>query len=370
MKKGLFELLENKTISFVLEGLSLLTFIVANLIIFFVFSHFYFKLSALSLIKATIIFIFGVIISIIIGKTEFLIDQFKKKPKKEEVKKGVIDAEVVEKGKPFSENEAFELKNIDVGTVNSFFILCRLIFFNIAKDLFLILIIWTSLFAFLYWINLVNFVGNTTFAGLAGVLSTIGIIAGIFQFYTHFYRQQVIEKIIRSMIQYFIKISQKISYDEFLEYLKNHKKAIYNSVVNSEPSKLYPPLQVIAAKNRGKENNLYVFNFYNPSDLMIAMAVELAQDKNISEKQRLINEYKAFFREKNREIKEELDKINVRGLRRILLPNIIFFDEILAEIVKMTYENEEEKENESFNDFQIEFIYENVSYLLKRILRG
>lgn len=352
------ELLNSNKIKRIIVGLDVTSFVLANLIIFLIINYFYnFSLFGWKSILVLFIYFFvGLGISFVFLKTETLID-IGKKEKQTQSNNKIIDIEINDKNQ-----QEYIQKKLSIGIFNLFLILFRLLFFNILKELFLIIIVWLSfLTSIFYMTNFISLENTYAFTNFVSVVTVLGVISGIFQFYISSYKQQISQKVLNSLTKYFIKIMNKVSYQNFLDYLCENHKDIYNDVADfKQENKI---LQLLAKRHLpGKQINVFNFSFYKNEFIL----------EHINTNSKAKTKLKKFFEIKNEEIKKELDLISVKELRKVLLPNIIFFNDIILELIKTQFEFDfDEYDNpnpETYEDFLKNFVAENVFYFIDRIL--
>lgn len=353
------DLLNNSKIKRIIVGLDVVSFILANLIIFLIINYFYnFNLLGWnSIFVLMIYFLIGLVISFIFLKTETLID-IGKKEKENLNDNNIIDVEVSE------EKQREEInKKLSIGVLNIFLILFRLLFFNILKELFLIIIVWLSFLTLIFYTsNFISLENTYSFGNFVSVITVLGVISGIFQFYISSYKQQISQKVLNSLTKYFIKIMKKVSLEEFLDYVKeNDNNRMYDKLNKlDKDDKVHN--NFLQTRYPGKEINNY--NFYMDKNFILLQKINSNNDVK--------NKLKEFFDIKNKEIKKELDLISVKELRKVLLPNIIFFNDIILELIKTQFEFDfDEYDNpnpETYEDFLKNFVAENVFYFIERIL--
>ena len=349
-KEGFIDLFKNFHIKKYVSGSSLLTYFISNLLVFLVIAEF-FKYNSINSLSSGLIkwtyFIIGISFSFLLIKTNYLIRSSTKKETKSERSK-------IEEGD-------FKL---NIGKWNMFIIFLRLVFFNVMNDLFIVLIIWSILFSLGYVTSLVTIVPGT-FSILVGLLSIMGILAGIFQFYIQTYKERISQQVINNLIKHLTRTLKKYSFKDFLEYNEKQNKSFFNEIDdNLKRNPFYAINQVSRGYRRSaKEITNITLNVLAENDILLAQSLEYS---NI-DKGKLKEAYKAYFENKNKEIKKEIDKLNFDEIRKILFPNIIFFDEIAPQLVSSSYDFENIEKPESYTEFLSNYAQENSLYLIEKL---
>lgn len=344
--KNMKELFKDKINIKYLSFCSIITFIISNLLIFYIFKSF-FNFSEGYI--AYFIFSIGTVISFILIKTNYII----KVTKNKEVK-----------GKRL---ENLDKNNINLGGRNLFLILIRLLFFNILNDLFMVLVIWSFIFGIASIFKIVS-INKIQFGYLLNIISIIGILSGIFQFYISNYKKEISEKIVNSLAQYYTEIKKKITFNDFLEYLKVNDSAFYKKVDEKIDSKISQRLGKIFEQIRaGNMVTNITINTETQNDIILSDSIKF---KDEEENKKLKKHYEKFFIEKDKEIKEDVKRMDLSEFQRILLPNINFFDEVIVQLVKTNYELESKfnKNPETYKDYLTEILTDNMFLLVNRIL--
>lgn len=342
-------LVQNRAIRWFLSTLSILSFILANLIIFIVMSRF-----LVFSINPLFLFFSGLVVSFLLIKTHLFISTKKKAEEKEKDTSG----------KTWIDQISSIKKKVKIGIWNVFLVITRLLFFNVLNDLFMVLIVWCGILGVYCF---AGFIKVTAIQDLTGVLTIMGILLGLFQFYIKFYRDQVYQRMLNNIVKYFTEISKKLTFSNFLKYIEQNHQNFYEKI-NSElrVNPAYPILKIFKDERirGGKEITNITLNIYPTSDILLSQLLELSRIG----KNELKKIYKEFFELKSKEIKNEIDRLDLVELRKLILPNIMFFDEVMSEIANMMYLSESNKEPESYQEFLQLTIYESVVYLIERII--
>lgn len=346
------EIINDNKFKRIVSFFDLFSFFLANSIIFLLINYFYdFKVFGIeNILISFIFFVFGLILNLMILKTEFFIDFRKNKTEN----LGIVDVDFKEKSEEKINNEKNK-KDFNLGRLNLIVISLRLFFFNILKDLFLVLIVWlVFLLLIFYFTNFLFLQSNYSFTNFVNLVTIIGVISGIFSFYLSSYKEQISKKILDSLNKYFIKIMKKVSLENLEIYLKEKKINL------DSKSKKYNHHEQFRIASK------YILNIYPNIDRNSQLLQKINSDESIK------NELEKFFKIKDEEIKQEIDSMNLKDLRKILLPNIIFFNDIIVEILKSQLEFDfdefEKKEPEKYEDYLKKFVYENIYYFIEKIL--
>lgn len=351
-KKSFLNLLSNKSIKHFISFSSIFSFVSGNFIIFFILSSF-FNFIGIEKVSEGIVkwgfFTLGLFFSFLLIKTHYFIRIKKNKNKKKKEVKDVLDYS----GK------------IKLGFWNTLIILIRLLFFNIMNDLFIILVTWLVIFSAGYLFGFISIIGSN-FNVLIGLITIIGIISGIFQFYIQNYREKISQQIINSITKNMSRLVKKYSFNDFIEYTKKQKNNIHSSIEsNLKTNQALPMLKVFKDLRGGRDVTNVTFNVNAGNDGLLAQTLEFSG----IDKLKLINAYKIYFESKNKEIKKEINKLDLNDLRKNLLPNIIFFDEAIAQLISSEYSLEKIDEPDSYIEFLNKYAQDNVMYFIDKLLQ-
>jgi len=273
--------------------------------------------------------------------------------------------------KPTENEEKKKNKNIrthKIDFLNSLILLIKYLFFNALNDLFILTIIWAAIFFILYLFKLIN--PPTDFTNLATIITLIGVLSGFFQFYIKNYKEQVSMKITNSLTQYVIKIIKRISLSDFLKSLDNgNKKDIQKIISSKEEVKGYlmgfrpKPFTLINMPAMIKDTSIF-----DNIDYLVEEKLVNGIQLDISKLNEL---YKKYFEEKLKKFKEEIKEKDFIETRKLLFSNLIFFDEVIADLEKINLEysqGDEEKEPEGFREHYEKFSYDCFYYMLDVLL--
>lgn len=347
-----FDLMDNSYIKAFILTVAVISFILSNLVVFFVISHFFIfsQYPSFSSTYVEVAFLIaGIVICTALAKTNFLIKT--KKIKKEDKVKEI---------KELKESR----KRIHLGAWNMILILFRLFYFNILNDLFIVLVIWASIFGIASLFKIIILVPNT-FTDLVSLLTILGVLAGIFQFYIQNYKEKVTQRMINSMNKYLVRFYQKVTFREFLDYLQKKDRPFYNTIkTKMDDNPLKPLFSLFRDQRSGRSSTNITVNLSAQNDSLLIQALEFSD----IDKDALKSKYKEFFDFKNKEIQKEIELKDFRDLQRNFLPNIIFYDEIFTEMTGSSYEVEKKEDLKSFEDFSIDSFIENFTFLIYKML--
>ena len=127
---------------------------------------------------------------------------------------------------------------------------------------------------------------------------------------------------------------------------------------------LEPLMRMFRDQRSGRDSTNITLNLFAQNDAMLANLLEFTD----IDKTALKSKYDEFFKVKDAEVEEELDKIDIGDLQKTLLPGILFFDEAQIEMIKMLYITKDVSEPETFEEFRLIHAEKNISYLMYKIL--
>jgi hypothetical protein len=351
-KKGFIDMLKNNSIKKFINFSSIFSFIVGNIIIFFALSAFIDYTSFTRICSdwiKVIIGIVGLFISFLLIKTHYFIKTKKEKKKKSEELKEVAD---------FS-------GDIKIGFWNTTIILIRLLFFNIMNDLFIVLVSWLVIFSSTFALGLIS-IPLEQFNVLMALISVIGIISGIFQFYIQSYKEKISQQVIGSITKSMTKFVKTYSFNDFLIFTKDSKSSIYNDITtNLKDDKLRQMLSVFRDLRSGRGVTNITFNVNAGNDALLAQSLEFS-DIN---KKKLVTAYENYFEARSKDIEKDIKKMDLNDIRKTLLPNIIFFDEAVAQIISSEYTMEEIEDPHSYIEFLNNYAQKNVMFFIEKLLK-
>ena len=245
-------------------------------------------------------------------------------------------------------------------------IIPRTWFFTTLNYMFLVLIVWVGYFWIATLVGLVHWDSNNL-SILFGVLSTIGILSGLFQFYFRYYREEVLEKISDAVGDYLKQFVDEISPKAFLEFLENKKPHLYNKIRQKMSAELFGllPQWIRTYRESGKiVRNVIVP--YLPQEYTVIWGIENILDEN--EKQELRKVYEEFFTQKIGQIKKKINEMDVSDIREVFILNPFLVDDIWMMITKIKYEIPPTKENPAtFKDYMLNAVGEILLYFTKKV---
>ena len=353
-KSSFIDLFEKGHIQKGLSVFSLLSYAISNLLVFFVIAEFF---NYSSIWIKGIYLIVGTLCSFLLIKTNLFITP-KRRIKKEEKASSRKEEKLklkVEKG---------DISSISmIGKWNFIIILIRLLFFNIMNDLFIVLIVWSILFSVGYVTGLITLVPGT-FSTLVGLLSIIGILSGIFQFYIQTYKQKIIQQITNTLREHSIGILKKYSFNDFLNYTEKGNKSFCGLIEQKiRKNTIYRLLEGFRDQRRsGKDITNITLNM-SGNDILLARSLDYSD----IDKGKLKQAYDTYFKSKNQEIKKEIDKLNFQEIRKILFPNIMFFDEGMAQLIRISHNFENIEEPASYEEFLSYYSEQNMLQLSQKL---
>jgi len=205
---------------------------------------------------------------------------------------------------------------------------------------------------------------------LVSLMTLIGILSGFFQLYIENYRKQVTDKINGVIIEYLRKAIKDVSLDDLIKICRSEQK--YSELISrigkiitdqdKGNNKNNPTLKSIMTVQLSLNEDVHaLFHF-------LEAYAELAQEKSLN-RQKLNDMYEFYFKEKFAQYKKEFDDEDFSEVSDTVFASIIFFDEILANIVNANFQLASGDETlNSFESYHRNFGQECVFYALDRIL--
>ena len=363
--------------------LPIVSFIIANLGIFLIFNYFLNKQPLMSfqfqytLNPFVLYLIVGLFLSFIILKTTYFF-KFQKKP---ELSFPLESQDTVGKKEP--EVPKTKKRHSIFFFWNVMLVGLRFLFFNLLNDLFILTIFWISLFFLLYFIpftfGLIILPPNFNFSNFVSVFTLIGIVSGFFQIYVSSHKETVTKKVNEVMGKFVQKSMNTISFSDFYEYV-NRKDMTFAT------QKIKPLLeeednimkQIIKAVSTGEHlRGKFHLNIFSPHDFNSIQKFEILEytlkaKPNLDEFNKLNQFYQQYFLLKYEEYKKDLDKKDMedfQDIKKIILTNITFFDELFTDYSKINFElpNKDDEITGFFEHLNIH-IYDCVFYTCDLIL--
>lgn len=351
-----------RSIITLISSTSIISFFISNLIIFYVMTTYF----DTRLLYKVGIFIMGFIISSMILKSDYFI---KTKPTSIKDKINLFKSFIFS-NKPRKIISQFNIY-IPSDKINFIFIIIKSIFFNTLNDLFLVLVIWLFYTLALYKLFTAEFTAPN-FQSFVGIITLIGIVAGIFQYYLTNYKEEQLPKTLQPISNLFIDYVKKYSFKEFYNFCKSGKpenQKIYTHIRTALiGDKKIPGIDMyLDARRPGKEINEITYNLTPSNEAFLFTLIDLYLPE-IDEKN-LQNAYRDFFQDKDKEIQGAIHELDLSKYKKLLLSNFIFFNEMIMDLIEVDIEMDSEpKELKSYQDFLTESINNNVFYLLDEIM--
>lgn len=338
------ELVTHPIVLIFVIDLPILSFFVANYVIFHIVNLFW----KLNLLCSTFIFIIGFVISLAIIKPNYFLDfdGFRKRMKK-----------CVDK---LTTHESYPLPKVSLSEFFSFSL--RNVFFNMLNDSFVLLIFWLTIYAGAILLNFSNLPSENEFRLFSETMALIGIISGLFQFYVKEYKEKN-SNIIRSLIEKRLSETKKISFVDFRNYLLDKNLNSFVSTLDKIIGGRYiqVPGSLSPFSITKKERNEFIaFNNYNqiyrPIDLnniqLFGYFENYACGHSELRKTDLLHHYESYFSAKRDNIKKIDETQKIRDLRRLMFSAIFFSDEVFYSYLSTISSLPKRKDKpESFMDF-------------------
>ena len=341
------DLINHKSAKSIIKSLSLVSLLIANFMVLFIFSYF-FDIISVKRWYFWILLVVGFLFSLVTIKTNYVF-RWKIKDKQQ--------------GNKDKKEESVKIPKI--GYLNILILLIRFFFFNILNDLFILIIIWIIIFAIILLFGLVGSPNN--FTNLATTITLIGVLSGFFQFYIKNYKEHVSMNINNSLSRYIAKTINKISLSDFLKSLDSENKEDIQKIVSSKEEVKYflmgfrpKPFTLINMPATIKDISIFDNIDYLVEEELVK-GIQLDSEK-------LNKLYKTYFEEKFKKFKEEIDEKDFIGIKKLLFSNLIFLDEISADLETIKLEYDEEKELEGFRERYEKFSYDCHYYILDFML--
>lgn len=377
------EFITSPFFKFLFNLLPIVSFILANVGIFLIFNYFLNKQPLISfqfqysLNPFILYLIVGLFLSFIILKTTY----FFKFQKKHEICTPLESQDVEENKNP-------ALPKTKKGHSIFFFwnvmlVGLRFLFFNLLNDLFILTIFWISLFFILYFIpftfGLIILPPNFNFSNFVSVFTLIGIVSGFFQIYVSSHKDTVTKKVNDVMGKYVQKSMNTISFSDFYGYVDKKDTTFASQflkpLLEDEDNIMKKIIKAVATGEhlRGKLH----LNIFSPHDFNSIQKFEILEytlkiKPNREEFNKLNQFYQDYFLLKYEEYKKDLDKKDVedfQDIKKIILTNITFFDELFTDYSKINFElPDKDEEIIGFYEHLNVHIYDCVFYTCDLVL--
>ena len=246
--------------------------------------------------------------------------------------------------------------------VNSL-LLFRTILFNIFNDSFILLVFWVSYLLILSFINIVTYSSTYEYSVFFSAIGMVGILAGFFQYYTKTYHDNVISKIEKHLLNYVTSyLSDNVTFVDFKAHFSNTNNqdeqeilrdidyAISNrGVAKKELRETFIQLKQTRTPLNISISNNYFSSFDNMSSFRSFDNIVTGYNK---EKKKVLNQmYLEYFRAKYLDFVQKVSNDNISNLRSMLLPAILFFDEMDIDLYRLNSLSKRENDinnNDSF----------------------
>lgn len=262
---------------------------------------------------------------------------------------------------------AQQTSKVKLGAWNSTIFFLRMLFFNLANELFLVLFFWIIYMGIIslgYYI-IYGVILFKNFETLATILGLIGIISGFSQYFINEYRGRVVEKTMKNMAEYLNVLLSEISFKEFINYLKNKNQVLHSKITSQfDLPATRPLLEALHSQRSG--NSVFQYPLYNlgMNDEAYFSIIERSKEKQITDN--LIEAYKGFFQEKQKELKNKIDLLPIDSLRKIFFEDYYFFNDMLPslETYDMTDKAKKIEDPQSYSEFKQEIASYFMRYLV------
>ena len=357
MESEIAEIIKKGYIAKILNTISIFSFMFTGLILFAIFNIFL----GISLTLFIILYVIGFILSLILLKSDYFL-RFKK----------TADSSKIESSFAWNllSEDSTELIKL-VGYTNSAIVIIRTIFMNVLNDSFILTIWWLVYVTLIYFLTLIT--GITIFHNLniqnfGVVVTSIGVLAGIFQVYVTEYKKEISSRI-KEISTLVMTEDVNISYDDFDFFLKEQKdkkvidlKAKLDGIIKDEQ-------RLSLIMNGFRPYNQKILNLplsYRVNDLMVFDYIEktLSENDQTGTKKDLISSYEEYFKKKLEIIK--FSREYLISIKKLALSNISFFGD--AKINYPLYSKKKTKKPQSFSEFYNKFNYDLNTKMLKELL--
>lgn len=313
-------LVTHPVVLFLVNDLPVLSFLVANCVIFYIINFFW----KLDLIYSILIFIIGVLLSLAIIKPSYFLDLDGLRKRVEMLKNTLRGSEshLLLKISP-SELFSFSLRNL---------------FFNMLNDSFVLLIFWLTIYGGTILLNLTILPGDNEFRLFSETMVLIGIISGLFQFYVKEYKTRNM-KIINSLIEKRLSEAKNVSFLDFRKFLKDKNLTSLESKIDEIIKGKYvqTPGGILPCIIKKERSEFPIYNIYNQisrpiglNDNQLFIYLEsYAEGHPDLNKNDLVKQYRDYFSAKRQDINKAGRKQKTKELRKLMFTAIFFSDEII-----------------------------------------
>lgn len=239
----------------------------------------------------------------------------------------------------------------------------RSLFFNVSYMLFPLLFVWLAALGGAWWLGYVKLSINLT--DFAAVLTVLGVIFGLLQYY--FSRHE--EKVQQKLVGYFTSVVFPIgefSFANFHKFLAEHESK-YNDVKREADNLTETSMSELAKyfRETGKEKSIITMTLPDFGDMQKFQVLE-AKSKL---KKNLKEAYKSFFEAKRAEIKKDLyeKRASLNELVWFLFSNVNMVEEANISFLTLNL-GKKEGEQESYTDFLLLTEIEMLKYIFDVVL--
>lgn len=336
----------------------ILSFLSANLVMVFLFDYF-FQISTLFELFSIPLYALGIFASFAVIKTSLFF----------RFTDTTIEREGIRERLPENSIEKYN-SCPQLGWVNNYLILQRLFFFNVLNDLFILTLFWGSLFFIFYFVPFsfgrIPLPQGFSVTNFVALITLIGVIAGFFQLYISNYKETVVQRMQNTVSKHLKNCLKEVSPWDFVEHLKEASKnselakKVENFLENDENiSQKYMKRykSVINSGGRRDYPNLIIYNLLSPATsdpINIFRNIDRYAEYELPEPEReeLKENYRSYFNLKRQQFINELLKMDLNGVRKVVFSSIIFFDETFSDYISLNFESSNRTENlEFFEDF-------------------
>lgn len=221
----------------------------------------------------------------------------------------------------------------------------RTVFYNVSYMLFPLLFVWLIFVGAALFLHLITLMGNID--RFAEVITVMGVIFGLFQFYLGRHE----EKVQKKLVSYFTTLTlpmNEYSYEEFLKFLENKEQ--HKDVYKSAKELVGTHISELARyfRETGKQKAEIKINLPEFSDTVKFQILEF----HFQRSQKLKDAYTEFFAFQRKKISDDLKKKKkeLNELMWFLLSNISILEEANASFLGLEA-LDENKKAESYPDF-------------------
>lgn len=243
----------------------------------------------------------------------------------------------------------------------------RTLFFNVSYMLFPLLFVWLAIFGAAYWLGYAKL--SMGIADFAAVITVLGVIFGLLQYYFSRHEERVQQK----LVSHFTSIAfpvEEFSFSEFLEFVTEHD-GTYGDVKKEAEGLTNTNYSEIAKffRETGKEKSVINLALPDFGDLRQFQLLATKFQKSKQTKQKLKEAYKGFFDSKKSEIKKDLEskRAKLNELVWFLFSNINMTEEANVSFLDLNI-GKKAGEEESYTDFLMSTQVDILDYVFNIVL--